>query len=182
MNSRNNKVEQIGWSEISHEEFINYSLSEIKVPWIGKVHWELNEIVRIFRSGNIQCRKGSLTSFSVWKDLSECCFVPHYNLDEWIKGVYRLKEFALLHTTLEDDTFNHLNDTANLAIVKGYHPIIKKRVIVDGVHRATAVEIESKKSKAIPSIKILECYGELIHTIFPFEFSHLLTHYTELNE
>jgi hypothetical protein len=63
----------------------------------------------------------------------------------------------------------------NLSIVTAYHTEIKKRVIVDGFHRAVAVEIESEKSKSIPEVTILECYGNLVHTIFPFEFCHLMT-------
>jgi hypothetical protein len=33
---------------------------------------------------------------------------------------------------------------------------------------AIATEIESDEGKSIPEVKILECYGSLVHTIFSF--------------
>lgn len=73
--------------------------------------------------------------------------------------------------------FNRLENEDNLKIISVYHTSINKRVIVDGFHRAAALETEIKNKErfAIPRVTIWECYGNLVHTIFPFEFSHLLT-------
>ena len=52
-------------------------------------------------------------------------------------------------------------------------PVVKLKF----VHRAAVLETEIKNKErfAIPRVTIWECYGNLVHTIFPFEFSHVLT-------
>ena len=94
-----------------------------------------------------------------------------------------MKDFSLLNSTIRDPRFNHLESEDSIKIVTAYHPSIDKRIIMDGFHRATALEIEIKNMRRefIPKVTIWECYGGLVHTMFPFEFSHLLTSYIESN-
>jgi hypothetical protein len=85
---------------------------------------------------------------------------------------------------MNDPKFNHLDIEDSIRIMTAYHPSIGKRIIVDGFHRAIALEIEIRdlKKNILPKVEIWECYGRLVHTIFPFEFSHLLTPYIESKE
>ena len=63
--------------------------------------------------------------------------------------------------------FNRLENEDNLKIITAYHTSIKKRVIVDGFHRAAALEteIKNKERSAIPKVTIWECYDNFVHTI-----------------
>jgi hypothetical protein len=85
---------------------------------------------------------------------------------------------------MNDPKFNHLDTEDSIRIMTAYHPSIGKRIIVDGFHSAIALEIEIRdlKKNILPKVEIWECYGSLVHTIFPFEFSHLLTSYIESKE
>jgi hypothetical protein len=48
---------------------------------------------------------------------------------------------------MSDPKFNHLNTEDSIKVVTAYHPSIGKRIIVDGFHRAVAIEIAIRDSK-----------------------------------
>jgi hypothetical protein len=60
---------------------------------------------------------------------------------QWLNGLPAFQEFVLRPSVRSDSKFNHVMNRGNLSIVTAYHTETKKRVIVDGFHRAVAVEI-----------------------------------------
>jgi hypothetical protein len=77
-------------------------------------------------------------------------------VNRWSKGIFSLKEFSSLLTTKDDTRFSHLENNDEVRIVTVHHNLIKKRIIVDGFHRAVALEdeIKGRKKKNIPHIRI----------------------------
>ena len=69
----------------------------------------------------------------------------------------------------DDMRFNRLENEDNLKIVTTYHTSIKKRVIVDGFHKAAALEAEIKNKErfAIPSQVHCLCYLHLYIKFHP---------------
>jgi hypothetical protein len=57
---------------------------------------------------------------------------------------------------MSDPKFNHLNTEDSIKVVTAYHPSIGKRIIVDGSHRAVALEIAIRDSKRnnIPKVTV----------------------------
>jgi hypothetical protein len=169
------------------EEFIDYAYVNIAPIWVGKVLrgvwinnlFEVPDLQEVFNSSNTKAREGITKDIVAWRKFSYSCFIPHGNVNDWSHGIYKLKDFLLLPSIIADTRFNRLESEDNLKIVTAYHSSIKKRIIVDGFHRAAALEAEVKNRQRIgfPKVTIWECYGKLVHTIFPFEFSHLLTPY-----
>ena len=49
----------------------------------------------------------------------------------------------------------------------------KKRLIIDGQHRASAITIACEKKDKIPKVRVLECYGKLVNLIFPCDVYQL---------
>jgi hypothetical protein len=177
-------MEQIRFNPLEIEQFIAYA-SNIAPIWVRKVlHgiwlndlFEFQGLREIFKSSNTKARECVIHDITCWKKFSNSCVVTHFKPEEWSRGLYTLEDFLLLPDVRDDTRFSRLGSEDNLKIITAYHTTIKKRVIVDGIHRATALETETrnKKRSTIPKVSIWECYGDLVHTIFPFEFSHLLT-------
>jgi hypothetical protein len=175
---------QIRFNPLKVEEFIVYA-SNIAPIWVGKVlhgiwinrMFEFQDLQEIFKNSNTKARQCIISDIPSWDKFSDSCFLPPVKLEECSHGLYKLKDFLLSPSIRDDTRFNHLENEDNLMIITAYHTSIKKRVIVDGFHRAAALEAEIKNKErfAIPKVTISECYGNLVHTIFPFEFSHLLT-------
>jgi hypothetical protein len=145
----------IQFNPLNVEEFIDHALVKIAPIWVGKVlqgAWINNlfkvpDLQGIFINSKTKAREGIIKNITTWKKFSDSCFVPHSQVNDWSHGIYKLKDFLLLTSISEDTRFNCLESEDNLEIVTAYHTSIKKRVIVDGFHRATALETEIKNGK-----------------------------------
>jgi hypothetical protein len=49
----------------------------------------------------------------------------------------------------------------------------KKRLIIDGQHRASAITITCEKKDKIPKVRVMECYGKSVNLIFPCDIYQL---------
>jgi len=58
-----------------------------------------------------------------------------------------------------------------MRILSAFHTGIRKRLIVDGCHRAVALETELARSKTIPIVTVLECFGSSVEIVFYDDFS-----------
>jgi hypothetical protein len=168
-------LKQIEHKTLKPEEVIQYAYINIGPIWLGKLY-SIPDLVKVFSNSRTELIECVVTKLSVWKEISRRSFVPYVDVNRWSKGIFSLKEFLSLPSTKDDTRFNRLQNNNEVKIVTAYHNLIKKRIIVDGFHRAVALEneIKGRKRKSIPPIRIWECYGNLVHTIFPFEFSHLM--------
>lgn len=176
--------EQFHFTSLNIDDFIQFGLHNIMTIWLGRLFQSADILLTIIHAINTNTRKGTVDDILVWKQFSHFCFTLNYNAADWPRGLYKLNEFSLLTSTMNDPKINHLDTQGSIRIATAYHPLISKRIIVDGFHRATALEIETRELKRniIPNVEIWECYGRLVHTIFPFEFSYLLTSYIESKE
>jgi hypothetical protein len=178
-------IPQIQFRPLKTEDFIRYAANNIAPVWLGKVLrgiwigtvFQIPDIRAVFNSSNTKVREIIIKDIPTWKKFSSSSFIPYVEVNDWSHGIYKLEDFLLLDSTIVDARFNRLESEDALKIVTVYHTSIKKRVIVDGFHRASALELEIKNGKrnVFPTVIIWECYGRFVHTIFPFEFSHLLT-------
>jgi len=184
MNTSTNNNDRFHFSYLNIKDFIQFAQGNVGTIWLGKLFQSADILLTIFNASNTNTRKRIVDDVLVWKQFSHSCFAPNYNIAAWPNGLYKLTEFSLLLSTMSDPKFNHLKTEDSIKVVTAYHPSIGKRIIVDGFHRAVALEIAIRDSKRnnIPKVTVWECYGRLVHTIFPFEFSHLLTSYIESKE
>ena len=67
-----------------------------------------------------------------------------------------------------------LKELPNTPILSAYHTLLDKRIIVDACHRSVALQSEVDRERPIPKVRIIECYGSQIHSIFPCDFCNLL--------
>ena len=77
---------------------------------------------------------------------------------------------------IEDDrtyTFEREKFLLDNVIITIFDTTKQKRLIVDGVHRASALTIVSKKGLSIPDVKVVECYGDRIDVLFPCDSRQL---------
>jgi hypothetical protein len=61
------------------------------------------------------------------------------------------------------------------SLITVYDQTIQRRLIVDGIHRAAAITMESEdnpNAKILP-VKIFECYGHNVYVIFPCDIPQL---------
>lgn len=176
MNTSIDNNKQFYFNCLKNEDFIQYALINVGTIWLRYLY-NFEDLLTVFTISNTNTREVVINDMLTWKNFSHSCFVPHYTPNEWTRGIYKLTDFLLLTSTINDPKFNHLDSEDNIKIVTAYHSSIGKRVIMDGFHRAVALEIEMRDSRRdnIANVTVWECYGGLVHTIFPFEFSHLLT-------
>lgn len=168
--------EKFQFNCLKNGDFIQYALGSVGTIWLRYLY-QFTDLLTVFTISNTNSREVVINDILTWKNFSHSCFVPHYTPNEWTRGLYKLTDFVLLTSTINDLTFNHLESKDNIKIVTAYHSSTGKRIIIDGFHRSVALEVEIRNFKIdnIPKVTIWECYGRLVHTIFPFEFSHLLT-------
>ena len=142
MSTNNN--DRFHFSYLNIKDFIQFAQGNVGTIWLGKLFQSGDILLTIFNASNTNTRKGIVDDVLVWKQFSHCCFAPNYNIAAWPNGLYKLTEFSLLLSTMSDPKFNHLNTEDSIKVVTVYHPSIGKRIIVDGFHRAVALEIAIK--------------------------------------
>lgn len=108
----------------------------------------------------------------------EDSYLPKYkNGKSWEDSTaynFTLKEYTLQSDLeVKNKAKETLNKSRQLQITSAYQSAIKKRLIVDGVHRAVALQLKVYKHENIPEIRLLECYGTDVSKSFPYDFGHL---------
>lgn len=77
--------------------------------------------------------------------------------------------------TLEDPEFFRfdMNKFTNDVFITTFDINKQKRLIVDGLHRASALTVACEEGINIPKVRIFESYGDKINVIFPCDAHQL---------
>lgn len=62
-------------------------------------------------------------------------------------------------------------------IITAFHTILRKRLIIDGMHRGFQTEKDFRESGAAREIDIVECYGPEVNATFPYDFQPLISRF-----
>ena len=68
----------------------------------------------------------------------------------------------------------------NNVILTTYDERKRKRLIIDGLHRCVALTVACEESNPISSVKILECHGKNVNSIFPLDIHQLPSYWSFL--
>ena len=152
----------IDWHNGLSSDFLNHG-SDIRTVWL-----------RGFYCTDTKVRTAVLKDKSQWREYASEVLLPWYKdgLD-WSHPEaknYQLSEFANEHAT--DNQFSLRNE--QLRVLSVYHNLLNRRLLVDGCHRAVAIEIAVKREIEVREVEVVEAYGSQIHAIFPCDFANLL--------
>lgn len=131
-----------------------------------RLHWKHN-----FDDTDTRTKECVILTIEDWREFSESSFLPWYKsglkYTDLDRVNYSLYEYAARYpSTLDPDQ--------EMRILTAFHTEVRKRLIVDGCHRAVALETEVSKNNTIPIVTVLECFGSNVDRIFPCDFSPAL--------
>jgi hypothetical protein len=161
----------VKWKEIANYEFTdsaNGPENMVRVLWSGNL------------ADNTKARECFIRSECEWNSLRlEDSYLPKYKKGKsWSDSSaynFTLKEYTLQSDfEVKNKAKEALNKFRQLQIKSAYQSAIKKRLIVDGVHRAVALQLKVYNHENIPDIRLLECYGADVSKSFPCDFKHLV--------
>jgi hypothetical protein len=148
--------------KVDNDRFFEYS------------HYIRVEFCKSCFGSDIKVRECSILSIEDWNEFSAECFLPWYK-----QGItpsdsraenYSLREYALKYPC-------SLDPNQEMRILSAYHSSLGLRLLVDGCHRAVALQSEVNKGKNIPPVTVIECYGTQMERVFPCDFDSLLKTY-----
>jgi hypothetical protein len=157
------------WNEISNDEFINCAISEnhrVRTMWSGNL------------SGDTKSRKCIIDSREHWRIVMENSFLPWYKngklpQDDFAEN-FILNEYCVKASKEGLPAFSELlENLQDVKILTVYHNGVNKRLIVDGIHHAVAIQSKINKHERVPEVELIECYGPQVDKDF-LDFKHLL--------
>ena len=172
------------WDPLGEQTYIDETRKATQVIWLGRIA-VLNQqyvvqlatdddLISLLKISGLGTRQCSIGSYDAWESFSESCYLVRYkNGKQWQHEDaenYTLKEFA--SEKQNDPEFARKGEFTHKIIISAYDTQRDKRVIIDGVHRATILTNECEKRLRIPNATIYECYGGTVDRIFPCDFSH----------
>jgi hypothetical protein len=146
----------MNWVEVGNDRFLEH-FEQIRVGW-SKF------------SLDTKTRECSILSNTDWNQFTLKCFLPMYDgLDATDPAAENcsLREYASKYPV-------PLNPEKEMRILSAYDSSLDLRLIVDGIHRAIALQSQVDDGKNIPPVTVLECYGTQMERIFPLDFAPLL--------
>ena len=151
------------WVKIAPDRFLQRR-DDIQVLWI-----------KDFLNTDTKFRGAVIESNEEWKEFSKSCFLPWYkNSPLWSSPNnenYSLQEYAKEYS--EDKLFI-IKEGEEMLMLSVYHVALGKRLLVDGCHRAVALEIAVNKGTKIKPVSILECFGTQLHGVFYADFTNMI--------
>jgi hypothetical protein len=171
------------WAPLTAKAYVDETREATQVIWLGRIA-ALNQqkvafatdddLISLFQISRLGTRQWSIASYDAWESFSESCYLVRYKYgkqwqDEDAEN-YTLKEFAC--EKQKDPEFTREGEFTHNIIISAYDTQRDKRVIIDGIHRATILTVECEKRLRIPKATIYECYGDAVDRIFPCDFSH----------
>jgi hypothetical protein len=152
----------VKWKETTNDEFVrsaNGPENTIRVWWSRNL------------ADDTKTREYFIRSESEWNCLRmEDSYLPKYkDRKSWNDPYahnFTLKEYTLQSSSeVKSYAEEALNKSKQLQITSAYHTAIEKRLIVDGVNRAVALQLKVYNRENIPEIRLLECYGTKVNKI-----------------
>ena len=107
------------------------------------------------------------------------CLLPWYK-DEKSPWEDSAQNFTLYEYSLQTSPETRLRaekaleNAPNKRITAPYDIKLDKRLILDGDHRAIAIQLKVNLGENIPEMELMECYGEHMEDIFATDFKNLL--------
>lgn len=116
-------------------------------------------------------RAATIVSSIYWRGYSAGALLPWYKMKlGWSNPYasnYSLQEYAMSHPSKLW--------RKELVVMSVYHTLLNTRVIVDGCHRAVAIESAVNEGKVtIPLVKVIEAYGSQVHALFLCDFCNIV--------
>src|ERR1700730_15859704 len=112
------------WNDVSESTFYQEA-HRISVLWL-----------KGFVFTDTRIREAEISSIDEWGEFSESCFLPVYQQGDWStpnNENWNPQEYAKLNPS----TLTYSNE---ILILSAFHTLLKKRIIIDGAHRAVALE------------------------------------------
>lgn len=144
------------WNDVSESTFYQEA-HRISVLWL-----------KGFVFTDTRIREVAITNIEDWREFSESCYLPVYKQGDWSTPNaenWGLQEYAKANPS----TLSYPNE---IMILSAYHTLLKKRIIIDGAHRAVA--LESNLGENFAEARIVECFGSQLHSIFPCDFNNMV--------
>ena len=182
------------WNKLDETSYLDQAKATTKVIWLGRptkfivagipIVTELSndDLIALFRVSGLETKSYLISSYGDWEEFSKSCHTIWYKDGKDWKDRdaqnYNLHE--LVHEREKDPKFiRHVDPATGVSefdsdiIVTAYDPEIRKRLIVDGIHRAVILTNETKQRTRIPRAMIYECQGRAVDRIFPCDFPYL---------
>ena len=179
------------WAQINILEFVQYTMFNTGVIWLGRSAFVIDqhsrqigacflvppeELVSLFSVTETKTRECIINRGNDWKNFSDSCYVQGCMDGKTWKDVdgkkMPLREWA--KEKRNDHEFTRNRSFDNDIIITAYDTDKRKRLIIDGIRRASILtnECENKDAEFSP-MKIWECYGKQLMTIFPCDIIQL---------
>ena len=164
MNTSTQNNDRFHFSYLNIKDFIQFAQGNVGTIWLGKLFQSADILLTIFNASNTNTRKGIVDDVLVWKQFSHSYFAPNYNIAAWHSGLYKLKEFSLLLSTMSDPKFNHLDSEDSIKVVTAYLP----RLVNESLWMVFIEQLHLKLQSGIPREIILRRsrYGNVMEDWF----------------
>jgi hypothetical protein len=180
------------WNDLSRLEFVQYTMYNTGVIWLGRTALVIDshsrqigacflippeDLISLFNVTDTKTRECIINRGVDWKNFSDSCYVlgckdnktwrdaegKKLPLKEWADEKRHKQEF------IRDRPFD------NDIIITVYDTDKQKRLIIDGIHRATILtnECENRHVELLSPMRVWECYGKQVITIFPCDIIQL---------
>jgi hypothetical protein len=163
----------VGWNHLELSELIMKSKEKVIVAWIGR-SLSKEDMLTLCNYLGVQSRQLKVGTREIWQqEIEKDCYVAHYHdgtgtevdCDNPSAVHFTLQEWGLIHGNDPE----YKNKTGDV-LISTFDTIRKKRVIVDGIHRAAVMSSEYSNSSDFADRRIYEWYGPYVKQLFPFDF------------
>lgn len=183
---------QANWTAIPVLQYLYEAGSRTRVYWLGNYGYDSigNEIRRfpihilegIFSITSTQTLECLIHSCTEWNSfISNSLYVldlkpPGASWNDRDARKTPFKEWFIAKNIRNDPSHQKLDVNKfkkDNTIVTVFDTTKHKRLIVDGVHRAAALTMACEDGTNIPKVRVIECAGSQVNTIFPCDVPQL---------
>jgi hypothetical protein len=162
-----------GWNHLDLQELIRKTKELTLVAWIGGI-LSPQDVLTKCNELDVQARRLKVGTREVWQnEIENNGYVVSYHDGKGNLANYN--DPNAVHYTLQEYGAIHGNDPEYQSktgdvLISAFDTIKKKRVIVDGIHRAAVMSSEYSKDSDFTDRKVYEWYGPNVKEIFPYDF------------
>lgn len=150
-----------------------YFAKKVRVMWIGEFGYDKTEIRELLDETETRVMRCPLKD---WDRFAKSIYLPRYDGGTWYSAratPLTLHEYCKKGSVMKNRTYNHLiTEKQPVQIVIAHSDPFDVGVIIDGVHRACSIELMKPDKR--PKVEVIQIHGQLIHLLFPFDFSLIL--------
>lgn len=171
---------KVDWKPIPIDIYIKIAKKEARVMWVGS---ELSNLdcIALFNITNTNARVCEVSGYKNWNSFASACSTVRYTDNEGWQSLNAKNLYLTdLAKNISDPKFIRAIDSLGRpkeflddVILTVFHTKKYERILIDGTHRGVILMNESINKVRIPRVVVLECYGDRVNEIFPFDFIHL---------